>query len=74
MHMILFSKPQTKENEKKSTQKLPDLKGVEIFVTGAHSKNNDKFFAIRDFWLKFFKACDATCQESNYSSTAISLD
>jgi hypothetical protein len=62
------------ELEKSSIQGLPDLKNVNVFIVGAHSKTNEKYFLVRKFWMEFFKACGAMLNESNYNSTSLSLN
>lgn len=46
------------ENEKKNNR-LPDLSGVEVYVSGASAKTEDKYDAIKTFWTKYFEVTGA---------------
>jgi hypothetical protein len=48
--------------------RLPDLKGVKVYVSGATAKNESKMDEIRKFWLEYFKITGADLNEINYSN------
>jgi hypothetical protein len=52
---------------------LPNLKGVRIWVAGAggNSKGSEKFFGLRDFWLRYFRETGATSDASMYGRTSL---
>ncbi|MBC8181878.1 hypothetical protein H8E88_12230 [candidate division KSB1 bacterium] len=51
---------QTKiENERKNNM-LPNLKDVNVYVLGATAKSTKKYLQIRNFWKGYFDACEAT--------------
>ncbi|MDA8091930.1 MAG: hypothetical protein M0Z52_12280 [Actinomycetota bacterium] len=45
---------------------LPDLRGVTVYVTGANAKSSTQFLKIRNFWIRYFKACGAVLDKANY--------
>jgi hypothetical protein len=57
------------EQERKKPQGLPRLGGVEVYVCGAHSKNSDHFFEVRNFWVQYLKECGADIQEEHYGAS-----
>jgi hypothetical protein len=56
------------------THQLPDLKGVNIYISGAHSRNATMFVEIQHFWQKYFEACKTRLNPSNYGATLIFFD
>jgi len=61
------------QKEKTSSRGLPDLAGVNVYVAGAASKQNDRFFNIRSFWKQYFKNSGASLQDEHYSGTLTGL-
>jgi hypothetical protein len=53
---------------------MPQLQGVRVFVIGAHSASNERFLAIRNFWLNYFEACGADCRQEDYGGALINFD
>lgn len=47
-------------------EKIPNLKGVKVFVVGAKAPSRDRFERIESFWTAFFKHGNADLQSSNY--------
>jgi len=58
----------------KAKKRLPDLRGVRVYVTGASAgghqgMSSEMIFSIRDFWLRYFKACGADLTKARYGSS-----
>ena len=74
----LYKFPKEKFNDKRieeiinaessGSRGLPDLKGVNIIVAGANSKNSERFYGVRNFWMKYFSKCNATLKEEHYGA------
>ncbi len=60
-------------NEKKKHM-LPDLINVKVYVTGATAENRDRFFAIQNFWLRYFKECGASLSKENYGGSLLNFN
>lgn len=60
-------------NEKQKARGIPDLNGVKVYVAGAKSKNSDRFFQIKNFWIAYFKATGATLLAENYGAALIEI-
>lgn len=58
----------------KSKKRMPDLSGVKVYVTGATAINRDDFFAVQNFWLRYFKECGASFAKEDYGSALIRFD
>jgi hypothetical protein len=61
------------ELEKQKPRGLPDLTEVKVYVAGAKSKDSDRFFRIKNFWLTYFDACHASLMKEDYGATMIEL-
>ncbi len=60
---------------KENTQKrLPDLKGVKVYVVGAKAATREQFYNIQNFWLRYFKECGANLLKENYGSALLNFD
>ena len=59
---------------KRKKGRLPDLAGVKIYITGATAGTPDKFFAVQNFWLMYFKECGASLSKENYGATLLNFD
>jgi lysophospholipase L1-like esterase len=55
-------------------KRLPDLKGVKVYVTGAKAPTREQFYNIQNFWLRYFKECGAELPKENYGSALLSFD
>jgi hypothetical protein len=60
----------------KGHQRLPDLKGVEVYVAGAASgtyrrMTSDRLQQIENFWREYFKACGAELRKERYGSALL---
>jgi hypothetical protein len=55
-------------------RRLADLTGVKIYVIGANAATREKFFAVRDFWLDYFRACGANIPNENYGAALVNFD
>lgn len=60
-------------NEKKQ-DRLPDLKGVKVYVVGAGGKSSDDMLKIKDFWLAYFQACGADINPANYGADLVKFE
>ena len=45
---------------------LPDLRGVIVYVAGARAATPSRFLKIRNFWIRYFRACGAVLEPDNY--------
>jgi len=61
------------ENERLK-ERLPDLKGVKVYVIGAQARDKKKFFSIQNFWINYFKECGAILEKKNYGSALIKFE
>ncbi|MBK9107298.1 MAG: hypothetical protein IPM92_02670 [Saprospiraceae bacterium] len=61
------------ELEQKKPRGLPDLTGVKVYVAGARSRDSDRFFRIKNFWLTYFDACHASLMKEDYGAALIQL-
>lgn len=60
--------------KEKTKNKIPDIKGVKVYVVAAGSGNSERFFKIQNFWLRYFKECGATLFKENYGSALIQFN
>jgi len=58
----------------KAKNRIPDLADVKVYVSGATASNSDRFFAIQNFWLRYFKECGANLSKENYGSVLLNFD
>jgi hypothetical protein len=55
------------EAERKAGR-LPSLKGVQVWVSGAGGTVPEKFLQIQDFWIQYFTAAGADLRKSRYGA------
>jgi hypothetical protein len=55
------------EGERK-TGRLPTLKGVQVWVSGAGGTVPERFTQIQDFWTQYFRAAGADLRKSRYGA------
>jgi hypothetical protein len=60
----------------RSARRLPNLKGVRVWVAGATAKpkdgvSPDSIFAIQHFWLQYFKAAGADLSKDRFAATLL---
>jgi hypothetical protein len=65
-------------NELKKENKLPNLKGVKVWVAGAGVEIGgglppEKIYEIENFWMRYFKECGADLTKDRYSTTLINF-
>jgi hypothetical protein len=53
--------------------RVPNLKGVKVYVFGATAANAERFNEIQQFWLQYFQKCGANLQPENYGAGFISF-
>jgi len=58
----------------KKKNRIPDLTNVHVYVTGATAENRDRFFAVQNFWLRYFKECGAKLSKDNYGSALLNFN
>lgn len=58
----------------KKKGRLPDLANVKVYITGATAENRDRFFAIQNFWLRYFKECGANLSKENYGNSLVNFN
>jgi len=56
--------------------RLPDLRGVEVWVAGAAASSrdglsSDRIYRIQTFWLRYFKSCGANLPPAHYGTTLL---
>lgn len=57
--------------KEKKEGKLPDLKGIHVYATGAQARTLEKYNTIKKFWCEYFKETGAELVE--YTSTFLGL-
>ncbi|MEW6419499.1 MAG: hypothetical protein AB1480_15525 [Nitrospirota bacterium] len=60
--------------KEKLRNRIPDLQGVKIYVVAAGTKESNKFFAIQNFWLRYFKECGADLSKERYGSALLNFN
>ncbi len=60
--------------KEKGANRIPDLKNVRVYVTGATAENRDKFFSIQNFWLRYFEECGANLSKERYGSALLNFN
>lgn len=50
---------------------LPDLQSAQIFVAGASASTSTHMQAVKEFWLRYFKAANATVEPGMYDRSPI---
>lgn len=50
----------------KSKKRVPDLKGIKVYVSGASASSSQKMLEIQNFWMQYFKECGAELKKENY--------
>jgi hypothetical protein len=58
-------------NKEKAAGRLPNLQGAKVYVVAAGTESSDKFFEVRNFWLKYFAATGANISTTDYSNTLL---
>lgn len=62
----------------KVNNRLPNLKGVEVWIDGAGATDNPlppgKLRALKKFWIEYFQACGADLKKYRYSSSLINYN
>jgi hypothetical protein len=58
----------------KKKNRIPELANVRVYVTGATAGNRDRFFAVQNFWLRYFKECGANLSKENYGSALLNFN
>jgi hypothetical protein len=58
----------------KEKNKIPDLKGVKVYIVAAGAGGSKKFFTIQNFWLRYLKECGANLSKENYGSALLSFN
>ncbi len=53
---------------------MPELSGVKVYVVSAGKLSTDRFFAIQNFWLRYFKECGANLSKENYGSSLLNFN
>jgi len=52
--------------------RLPNLHNIDAWIVGAYASNTEKFFAVQNFWNRYFKETGAHCR--SYSHTLMDFD
>lgn len=60
--------------KEKARNGMPELTGVKIYVVSAGKLSADRFFAIQNFWLRYFKECGANLSKENYGSALLNFN
>lgn len=53
-------------DSEKLKKRIPDLKGIKIYVSGASAPTSQKMLEIQSFWMEYFKECGAELKKENY--------
>jgi len=59
------------DKEKKSARGIPNLSKVNIYVFGADSRDNNRLYEIRNFWIAYFESSGANLEIKNYGSRVL---
>lgn len=62
------------EQEHKNRNRIPNLKGVKVYVLGATALNPERFNEIHDFWASYLRKCGADLEPQNYGAAFIVFD
>ena len=57
----------------KQKHSLPDFNQVKVFVAGASHEDSRKYNQIKDFWIEYFKSCNANLELQNYGAALINF-
>ncbi len=49
-------------------KRIPDLRGVKVYIVPAGTLNTRRYFSIQNFWLRYFRECGANLAKENYGS------
>ncbi len=60
--------------KEKTRNRIPDLQGVKVYVVAAGTKESNRFFAIQNFWLRYFKECGADLTKERYGSALLNFN
>jgi len=60
------------EKEKKENR-IPVLKGVDVWIVGPEAKDLKKYYAIQTFWLTYFKEAGIELPKSHYGALAVQI-
>jgi hypothetical protein len=58
------------DNEKRQGD-LPDLSNVSVYVITPGTKQDEKYFQVKDFWLKYFDAAGAKAYFGHYDRNLV---
>jgi hypothetical protein len=58
----------------KRKNRIPELKDVKVYVVSAVLRDTKMFFALQNFWLRYFKECGANLSKENYGPKLIKFD
>jgi len=58
----------------KTKNRIPDLRDVKVYVVAAGAGGSKKFFAVQNFWLRYFKECGANLSKENYGSALLNFN
>ena len=61
-------------SKEKSANRIPGLKGVQVYVFGAFAPSLDQFYVAETFWMRYFKECGASLQKKDYGSPRFKFD
>jgi hypothetical protein len=56
----------------KLKNRIPQLRGVEVWIAGAYAKDTEQFFAVQDFWKRYLAETGATLRA--YSHTLLDFE
>lgn len=54
--------------------RLPDLRGVTVYLAGASAASPQKAFEVQKFWLAYFKAANAQLSPEHYGPALINFN
>jgi len=53
----------------KAKRRIADLAGVNVHAVAAGSTDSNAFFAVQNFWMRYFPEAGATLLKEDYGST-----
>jgi hypothetical protein len=54
--------------------RLPDLRGVRVYVVGASAPSDDKLFEVEAFWRSYLTACGADVSNQRYGAALVRFE
>ena len=60
--------PDWRTAAERKSGRIPDLKGVQVWVAGAGGSTPEQYLRIQDFWIRYFQAAGADLRVNRYGA------